>query len=410
VRQANVVIIFGAALIDGQIGIWMELVRGSTLETLLVRDGAFDPGDVRSTGVELCRALEAVHRSGFVHGDIKLQNIMREDGGRTVLLDFGVARDFRRGADPFVSGTLNYVAPEVLRGEAATPASDQYSLGVALYRLLTGRFPHEGEDYNGLLAHQQKYPIVSVSNVAPHVPRRIAKAIDRSLSIDPAQRFGSIKLFSAQLNETKPARAWFGSIAGAAVLAMAIIAIALWQRQAPAAWETHLQFYRINADGRQPVDNGGTLVPGDRLVLDFQTTKTVYLYVLDADAGHAAELLFPKAEMSPANPLDAGTDYTVPGTIANVAYKWKIEKGLASDEFVVIASTEKLTQLDDAASAHAPNSVTRSATLVPENNIAVDRSTLTEFLRERNIDAASANAFDGRLRYWRFVFPHPHAD
>ena len=151
VRHPNVVTVHGADVRDGRAGLWMEFVHGRTLESWVQTHGALGPGEAATLGVDLCRALAAVHSAGLVHGDVKTQNVMREDGGRTVLMDFGAGRV--QGADVVaLAGTPLYLAPEILAGGPATPRSDIYSLGVLLFHLLTRAYPYSAADLDGLRA------------------------------------------------------------------------------------------------------------------------------------------------------------------------------------------------------------------------------------------------------------------
>jgi serine/threonine protein kinase len=124
VRHPNVVTIYGAECIDGQTGLWMELITGRTLDAAL-RDG-LQPGprDVVRLGIDLCRAVAAIHAAGLLHRDIKAQNIMLAEDGRLVLMDLGAGLANDSAANPAVTGTPLYLAPEVLpaapRRRAAT--------------------------------------------------------------------------------------------------------------------------------------------------------------------------------------------------------------------------------------------------------------------------------------------------
>src|SRR5207247_9654483 len=94
-----------------------------------------------------CRALCAVHRAGLLHREIKAQNVMREDGGRVVLMDFGTGRtltDDPAAASADLAGTPLYLAPELFAGGHATVQSDIYSVGVLLFHLVTAAFPVAG--------------------------------------------------------------------------------------------------------------------------------------------------------------------------------------------------------------------------------------------------------------------------
>ena len=132
VRHANVVTVYGADQIDGRVGLWMELVRGTNLEQQLQRQGTISGRARRRSSVSTCgRAVAAVHRAGLLHGDIKAHNVMREEGGRTVLMDFGAGKISIRtccrctsGDRRDFAGTPLYVAPEVFAGSRRTKAAD----------------------------------------------------------------------------------------------------------------------------------------------------------------------------------------------------------------------------------------------------------------------------------------------
>src|SRR5205823_7303422 len=99
VRHQNVITVHGVAVHEQRVGLWMELVRGATLEQLLQKRGPFSAREAALVGIDLCRALAAIHAAGLVHRDVKAQNVMREDGGRIVLMDLGTGRAVdRKGA------------------------------------------------------------------------------------------------------------------------------------------------------------------------------------------------------------------------------------------------------------------------------------------------------------------------
>src|SRR5260370_35776923 len=92
VRHNNVVTVYGVDRHGDQVGLWMDLIRGRTLESILKDQGPLGGREAALVGGELCRALAAVHARRLGHGDLKAQNVMREDGGRIVLMDFGLVR------------------------------------------------------------------------------------------------------------------------------------------------------------------------------------------------------------------------------------------------------------------------------------------------------------------------------
>ncbi len=118
----------------------MKIIRGQTLKEMLVERGPFGAEEAAVIGRDLCQALAAVHARGLVHRDVKAQNVMREVGGQTILMDFGAGQHVDAVHDS-LKGSPAYVAPEVLAGAPATARSDIYSLGVLLFHLVTGDFP-----------------------------------------------------------------------------------------------------------------------------------------------------------------------------------------------------------------------------------------------------------------------------
>lgn len=141
-NHPHIVRVFGADGHDGIAGIWMELLEGESLDAVLARDGVFGPEETLLIGLDLARALSAVHSAGLLHRDVKARNVLRERGGRVVLMDLGAGRiadKTAQGSDE--TGTPMYMAPEVLAGGSATVGSDIYCLGVLLYRILTATYP-----------------------------------------------------------------------------------------------------------------------------------------------------------------------------------------------------------------------------------------------------------------------------
>jgi len=233
IRHPGVVTVYGAEELDGRIGIWMEHVRGRTLEDLLRERGPFPLREAIRIGIDLCRALAAVHAAGVVHRDVKTRNIVREESGRIVLMDFGAGVDVRAGGEQTVgpAGTPIYLAPEVLRGEPASPRSDLYGLGVLLYRLVTSGYPIAGPDLDALREAHERGEIRSLQSARPDLPAAFAHAVDRALAADPAGRFESAQQMEAALEAVleAPHRATRRRlrIAGFAAAAVAVLGLAV---------------------------------------------------------------------------------------------------------------------------------------------------------------------------------------
>jgi serine/threonine-protein kinase len=208
VRHPHVVTIHGAERLDGRIGLWMELVEGDDLESLVRTNGPFAPADVVRIGLDVCHALHAIHEAGVLHRDVKAQNVRRTPDGRIVVMDFGSGRELRTPAEPVsdLSGTPLYLAPEIFAGAPATRQSDLYSVGVLLFHLLTGRFPVTGGSVREIAEAHRERRRVFVRDVRPRVPRAVARVVDRSLSGDPTARFASADAFARALRRADPQR------------------------------------------------------------------------------------------------------------------------------------------------------------------------------------------------------------
>ena len=188
VRHPHVASLYGAGEHDGQAGLWMELIRGVTLEELLQSRGPMSSSEAALAGQDICRALAAVHAAGLVHRDVKTSNVMREVGGRIVLTDFGAGRYLGHEPNDGPAGTPHYAAPEVVAGFEATVLSDIYSLGVVLFRLVTGGYPRKA----GRRADRPEAPdcasALSLHDLRPDLPDAFVTAVERALARDPAER------------------------------------------------------------------------------------------------------------------------------------------------------------------------------------------------------------------------------
>jgi len=220
VRHPNVLAVHGAECIDGQVGIWTEFIEGRTLESYLSTNGPLPADEVVAIGLDLCRALSAVHEAGLLHRDVKAQNVMRETGGRIVLMDFGTGQDLERrparGGD--LSGTPLYLAPELFAGGRPSVASDIYALAVLLFYLSTGRHPVQGRTLDDVRAAHRSRTHVALREepadlpdaslpVAERLPTPFVVVLARALKPDSALRFESATAFEAALGQAQTALA-----------------------------------------------------------------------------------------------------------------------------------------------------------------------------------------------------------
>lgn len=405
VRQANIVSVYGAAIHGGRAGIWSELVRGSALSELLAGHGPFPAEEVRGIGLDLCHALAAVHRHGLVHGDVKAENVMREVSGRIVLMDFGAAREFGHVDPGVVTGTLRYIAPEVLRGAAPSPASDIYALGVLLFHLLTGEYPYAANELHTLLDAQARGERVRLAKAKPGLPRDLVRAVESALDTDPARRHATALAFAAALApQMKPAHSrwpWFAALAALALAGAAV----LWRGTAPPAWQAEASFQRVDAHGSAALADGSPVAVGDRLALNFRSSQPAYVYVFDDDGSGNVGVLFPLTGVVPANPLDADAAYRLPGTRDGRTLSWQVSSAAEREEFVVLAATQPQRELERAiadwtrAGATGTTRGTLGLTATPDVEVA------SEPLR-RALEQVQRDAAPGAIRHWHYTFPH----
>jgi tRNA A-37 threonylcarbamoyl transferase component Bud32 len=199
VRHPNVVTVYGADRIGDRVGLWMEFVQGRTLEAVLQDQGPFDAQEATLIGLDLCRALSAVHNAGLIHRDVKAQNIVRDAGGRVVLMDFGAGRDDLADGPAELAGTPLYLAPEVLAGAAATVRSDIYSVGVLLFHLVTGSYPVKGRTVADIReAHDLRHRL-RLRDVRPDLPDAFVTVVDGALESDPEKRHEAASAMEAAL-------------------------------------------------------------------------------------------------------------------------------------------------------------------------------------------------------------------
>lgn len=207
VRHPHVVTVHGAEEIDAQVGIWTEFIRGQTLADLVQQQGPFGADEATAIGIDLCRALAAVHQAGLVHRDIKAQNVMREHGGRIVLMDLGASRELIATKLPGggLTGTPLYIAPEVWQGADASPQSDIYSLGVLLYYLATGTYPVRGATIQEMRDAHSSSARTLLRDARPHLPHTFVDVVEQALATDPSRRYESAGAFEAALKQAHSA-------------------------------------------------------------------------------------------------------------------------------------------------------------------------------------------------------------
>jgi serine/threonine protein kinase len=168
----------------------MEFINGMDLKAKLRRDGACTVHDGLIMGMQAASAIDAAHRAGLVHRDIKPHNILVNFDGKIKITDFGIAKATTDTDDTgVIMGSVHYISPEQARGEQTTPASDIYSLGAVLYECFTGQTVFDGE--NALaVAHKQIYDQPKpMRMLKPDLPANVDNLVMKCLAKDPKERF-----------------------------------------------------------------------------------------------------------------------------------------------------------------------------------------------------------------------------
>ncbi|MFN8122366.1 MAG: serine/threonine-protein kinase [Thermoleophilia bacterium] len=223
---------------DGRIFIAMRFVDGDTLSARIRAAGGLPAAEALRITADVAAALEAAHGRGIVHGDVKPANVLISggEGGHVYLSDFGlVARD---ATGPGIlrplgwAGTAAYAAPELIRGDGATPATDTYALGCLLVEALTGAPPFPGDRTAALAGHLADPPPTVTARV-PGLPDALDDVVRRALAKDPADRPpGPAALAAAALGARHPLvllhRPEAAAEAGVLAAALAADGVAAW--------------------------------------------------------------------------------------------------------------------------------------------------------------------------------------
>lgn len=197
IRHPGIIDIFGfGQLPDGRPYIIMELLQGQSLASVLQQRSRLSPNIAVWILDQLLSALGAAHAAGVVHRDLKPGNVFladARDGSRVVkLVDFGVAKLVREQVGPAtvtgaILGTPEYMAPEQIRGNTISAATDLYAVGVMAFQMLTGERPFKGDQLQVLFAHVEQPP-PRPSSLAPGIPSELDAIVLRLLAKHPAER------------------------------------------------------------------------------------------------------------------------------------------------------------------------------------------------------------------------------
>lgn len=172
----------------------MEYLSGHSLSQVINRKGIIPPKKVIEISIKICEALEAIHKKGIIHRDIKPSNILVTKTDDIKITDFGIVKDSAPGLTETGSilGTALYISPEQAKGVLVKKTSDIYSLGVAMYEMLTGDPPFRGDDSLSVaLKHIREKPILP-SKLIRNLSKNLETVVMKCLSKNPEDRYSSV--------------------------------------------------------------------------------------------------------------------------------------------------------------------------------------------------------------------------
>jgi eukaryotic-like serine/threonine-protein kinase len=200
-NHPNIAALRTALTFQNQLVMVMEFVEGETLANRLAR-APLSTAETVKYADQVLSALAYAHKQNIIHRDIKPANMMLTPQGVVKLMDFGIARSVTDGSLTSTGttlGSLNYMPPEQVRGEAADARSDIYSFGVSLYEMLTGKLPFQGDSqYSLMTAHLNQVPATPIS-LRRDLPPALSEIIMMAIAKEPGNRFQSADAFRAAL-------------------------------------------------------------------------------------------------------------------------------------------------------------------------------------------------------------------
>jgi serine/threonine protein kinase len=180
----------------------MEYFSGCNLKEYVQQNRPLSLRQAYDVGIQICDAIEAAHRQGVIHRDLKSQNIIINPTGHIKVIDFGLAHTAHlqgMTATGLIMGTPEYMSPEQVAGKRVDERTDIYSFGIILYELFTGRVPFHGDSAIAVGFKQIKEAPQSPSEINTQIPTEVEKVILKALEKDPSRRFGSVTEIKAAL-------------------------------------------------------------------------------------------------------------------------------------------------------------------------------------------------------------------
>ena len=211
-KHTNIVRVKDMVVDPPILSIIMDLVEGPSLEALFVETtGPWQIEDMMTVMLPVLDGIEYAHQRAVIHRDLKPANILLDQKdlaawpGMPRLGDFGLAKilsdDLGLTLEGTKMGTMPYVAPEQFRGaKHCDHRADVYSLGMVVWRMMTGHLPYDPEDMQGVAGHYSgRQPIARLDTINPRVPQALSRVVERCIEIDPNQRYQDVAAFRGDL-------------------------------------------------------------------------------------------------------------------------------------------------------------------------------------------------------------------
>jgi serine/threonine protein kinase/tetratricopeptide (TPR) repeat protein len=230
VTHRNVIRIYDLGEGDGVKFITMEYVEGEDLRSLIFRHKKFAPSEAVEIMEQICLALEAAHRVGVIHRDLKPQNVMREGTGRILVMDFGLARNLEGNGmtqSGALVGTMEYMSPEQALAKDLDARSDLFSAGLIFYELLSGEVPYKADSALASLIRRTQERARPISEHDQTIPDSLSRIVGKCLEREKEARYQSAGELLADL------QAWSGQRTANAIT---LQAVQPWGQSLPWPW------------------------------------------------------------------------------------------------------------------------------------------------------------------------------
>jgi TolB-like protein/Tfp pilus assembly protein PilF/predicted Ser/Thr protein kinase len=201
-NHPNIATIYAIEEVDDELFIVMEYIRGQELKQLSIDDRQLTIDNILDYATQIAEGLQAAHKNGVIHRDIKSSNIMITEDHQAKLMDFGLAKVWGRPQITKIGttlGTAAYMSPEQARGEEVDHRADIWSFGVILYEMLTGMLPFRGDYEQAVIYSILNEAQEPVTNLGSEIPLELERLVDKTLQKEPASRYQEMSTLIKEL-------------------------------------------------------------------------------------------------------------------------------------------------------------------------------------------------------------------